>query len=135
MRPIRQTTFPPNGNCFAACIASLLELDIERGPNFAHLQEATGPFSTVRAANNWLQQFGFSILEVERPELGNLYFEFVENALLICSGPTMRGTHHAVIYRGNKLAHDPHPSGAGLERIDKAWLVFRNEPTPAEAPK
>src|SRR5690606_41102744 len=41
LRPIDQTTFGfPGGNCFSACIASLLELDIEQVPYFMEPEDA-----------------------------------------------------------------------------------------------
>jgi len=40
MRKVLQTIFePPKGNCFAACVASLLDLDLDDVPNFAALDE------------------------------------------------------------------------------------------------
>jgi hypothetical protein len=34
MKSVDQTTFGPNGNCFSACVASLLELPIDAVPFF-----------------------------------------------------------------------------------------------------
>lgn len=37
MKPVDQTTFGfPGGNCFSACIASLLEMPLDDVPYFMH---------------------------------------------------------------------------------------------------
>jgi hypothetical protein len=37
----------------------------------------------------------------------------------IACGPTVRGSHHAVVYSKGALAHDPHYSGDGLVSVDR----------------
>ena len=44
----------------------------------------------------------------------------------IACGPSPRGNpedpvYHSVIYSGGSLAHDPHPSGAGVLAVEWTW--------------
>ena len=51
VKPVYQTQFGmPNGNCFAACVASILELKIEDIPNFC----AIGDENWLQLASNWM---------------------------------------------------------------------------------
>ena len=53
MKPVDQTRFgSPDGNCFAACVASLLEIPLEEAPNLMNLDE------WYRAFEVWLRPRG-----------------------------------------------------------------------------
>lgn len=50
------------------------------------------------------------------------------DAYSIISGKTVRDTDHSVVYRGDRMVHDPHPSGAGLSSIGDACLFVALDP-------
>lgn len=107
MRPVDQTIFgAPNGNCFAACVASILELPLEDVPNFC---ARDGWFLALR---DWLKPHGLFPMAFD--DVNDETFEYIGDALSIVSGPAARGHLHACVYRGAELLHDPHPSRAGL---------------------
>ena len=61
MKPVYQTIFgKTNGNCFAACIASILEMDLEDVPHFCRGDNPEWMFDL----NEWLYQFGLGALTV-----------------------------------------------------------------------
>lgn len=115
MRPVDQTTFGvPGGNCFTACVASLLELPIDEVPYFMADDDWFPGFQ------QWLKRWGlwavgFAWDEKWRPD-----------GLCILSGVTVRHPTglHSVVARGDAIVHDPHPSRAGLvTRTDVILLV------------
>lgn len=122
MKPVIQNSFydevaGTRGNCMSACIASILELDINDVPNFA--QQATDrSLSMVSLIREWLRARDLGLVWIEcRPEGEVLEYSF--SALccyFIASGVSPRDPHiqHAVVAWGNDLVHDPHPEGGFL---------------------
>lgn len=112
MIPVDQTTFGVSrGNCFSACVASLLELPIADVPFFMGDEQWWSSF------NDWLRPRGFYALCVMLPA------EAHPPGLNILSGKSPRGPH-AVVAHGIDVIHDPHPSRAGLlTREDVIVLV------------
>lgn len=120
MKPVYQTTHGAGiGNCMAACIASILECDVESVPNFCarwHYWQA--------AMNDWLRgYFGLSLVTISWPP-SEMLTAFPRGGYVILSGKSPRfDCSHAVVGRirledGQAVVvHDPHPSGDGLETI------------------
>ena len=106
MRKIYQDIFEneiEDGNCLQACVASLLDLDLEEVPHFSSYGEL------------WYQKFvdwglkrGFYVLTIDSMPPPEVY--------AIMGGPSPRGgCSHAVISGpNNEIVHDPHPEGGGL---------------------
>jgi len=117
MIPIDQTIlssdFTTIGNCFQACIASILELPLESVPHFCAAENWFGPFAA------WLRQYGLEpVMIAAKNEVGNIFYG---NAYHIVSGIPPRTLpvgqlHSCVMYQG-RLVHDPHPSKMGLKTI------------------
>lgn len=144
MIPVDQTTFGDGsggkepGNCIAACIASLLGLPIDLVPNFA---AAGADGRWLRAANAWLLGFGFSYVDISwMDQEGKLLdtpqwvFEdwIAGTQYYIAGGPAERGLQHCVIMHGREreLAHDPHPSRAGLLAVNGVGFLVLHDPSP-----
>jgi len=143
MKPIFQTKFgAPGGNCFAACIASVFELDsAEDVPNFCY--DTPDGKDWMEAASNWCRErFGFGLFTVRAPE-GADYDEqarYMRNffarshAYMICGVKTTRGVLHAVIFRDGKLVHDPYPGGSAIVgRVVDFTVFFPIDPVAARA--
>ncbi len=111
MRPVDQCVIDPhNGDCFAACVASILDLSLDEVPNF--MEQPGDHWFTVALA--WLNDRGLTV-EVKRGK---------EGCAVVCtppgywigSGKSPRGDyHHAVVFRGDTMAYDPHPNREGLD--------------------
>lgn len=113
MRPVDQTTFGyPNGNCFPACLASLLHLSIEDVPHF-------GDDDWFDRFAAWLRPRGLYPVCVPKQD------DWRPAGFHILSGRSPRGDFmHAVVAFGAEIVHDPHPSRAGiLTREDTIHLV------------
>ena len=119
MKPVDQTTFgSPGGNCFSACVASLLEIPIEEVPYFMD-----GGAWFERFAE-WLRPRGYWPLCFKSSRDG-----WTPAGLHILSGKSPRelanpNALHSVVAHGGEIEHDPHPSRAGiLTRDDFVILV------------
>lgn len=133
MTPLHQTIFDfENGNCFATCIASILDLPLNLVPNFCAKGSDTFDVDGVREnwyrrAELWLAERGWSAVmfdwQANSPGL------ILPNAWAVISGKSPRNAekHHAVVGRvrsryfldsagpahqlSYELVHDPHPAG------------------------
>jgi hypothetical protein len=121
MIPVTQDVFGPNGNCMAACIASILELPLKEVPNFAeHNYKADG--SAWRNAMQFLYDRGLILVGHHMFEVGAKLpdFDALPEHLKNCGpyylqcGPAERGFEHCTVGWRGKVIHDPHPSRAGL---------------------
>lgn len=114
MIPVTQTiTEKGRGNCFAACIASLLHLECDEVPNFVVDYDENWLYE----CGEWLKQRGYSLL-VADPKA---QFWLATGVLCVASVKSKRfeGGRHAVVvelnYGDAKLIHDPHPSRDGYD--------------------
>lgn len=137
MKPVDQTTFgAKEGNCFAACLASVLELPIEKVPNFCVSSD------WQRLCNAWLAQFGLMFFEAHwsegaPPELWR-HPVIQPGQLWIATGPAERDgqkLHHAVVMRGARMVHDPNPRHGrnGIEKVLGVGFLIEIEPRSASA--
>ena len=126
MTPVMQSKLwtpdaPLRGNCNAACLASLLDIPLWMVPPF---EDMAGDLQSERR-NEWLiRLFGYSLERIHGHEAARLP-EFY-----IACGPSPRGDgriYHAVVYRAGVLAHDPHPSGAGILDVEWTWHLERTD--------
>lgn len=114
MIPVHQTILSEgDGNCVAACVASILELDIETVPNF--IMDERQPFSWDVWLNRWVAARGVTAHWTRRRP----------RWLSIGLGESWRGTDHAVVMRNGKTIHDPNPTvRPGLRSVDE-YIVLR----------
>jgi len=120
MKPVKQTVFgAPLGNCFAACVASLLEMSIDEMPSLE-----TGHFTTIW--NDWFRQRGIGMADVKAGS--GAYFP----GYCIASGKSPRGgltpsgrpIIHAVICKDMNLVYDPHPDGGFLDGTPTEYTLL-----------
>jgi hypothetical protein len=139
MIPVFQTITGPLGNCFAACVASMLEKPIE---DVAHLFPTPGmeaqPDGVGENVELWcqhmqegLKRFGLCMVEIpwqrHWPASG-----LPDGSLHILGCRSGRGIGHAVIgrvaYDGREmsftLAHDPHPEGWADNAMENVQCVI-----------
>ena len=113
MKPVIQTKFPQRGNCFAACIASILELDVVEVPAFEDVSPT--PFIP---AKQWLHDRGLTLTHSIPP--------YSPAGYAIAVGPSPRNPNmqHAVVTLEGEIVHDPHPDGQGLTSISRYFGVI-----------
>jgi hypothetical protein len=115
--PITQSRVGENGNCLAAALASVLEIPIEDLPEFTD-------DGWQGELNSWLAPRSLCYLEfpVHDQERWRSYYLRHAGFHLLC-GPSERGLYHAVVARAGKIVHDPHPSRAGLQKVEQAGFL------------
>lgn len=129
MRPVMQTRgYDPEapagqqrGNCWTACIASLLELPIEDVPDFVQI-EVDGGDSWWDQTVQFLTDRGHQLTWVHPGAPGDGFY--IQTGLSPRS-PAVDGkdVYHAVIYQWGELVHDPHPDQTGLLTTAEAYGV------------
>ena len=101
------------GNCFQACLASLLEIPLESA--FDCMQYSTGrdgiPVEEqpwYAAFNEWLIKFGLASIYLQDypSQLTALNGYYI---VAVKSNTLKNGENHCVIINKGKLAHDPNP--------------------------
>lgn len=115
MTPTKQTILGSKGNCFAACIATILDCCIADVPDLNAYEESD---EWMRVLNKWLRHKGLSYFEVRVAKedmtdffVGGDYFHTI-------IGPTSRSAtiQHCVVGRRGKMVFDPHPTALELLR-------------------
>lgn len=111
MKRVKQTAFGrPHGNCFEACLASILELDLDDVPR--HTDN-----DWLEKINQWLR-WHFSLqLMVQSP------YYAPPNAYIIANGSNQRDRPHSVVMQNGLLVHDPNPDNGGLSDVNNV-LIF-----------
>lgn len=129
MRPQRQTVFSPTeGDCMAACLATLLEVDLVDIPNFCALYPADRWYCEMV---EWLRGRGYGVVSFETDRPPSTYFVGLPvDAVYIAGGRSPRhpGKHAVLIDGSGALVFDPHPSDAGILSLDSFDVVFKVMP-------
>lgn len=127
MKPVYQEIIDAGiGDCFSACLASLLELPLEAVPKFR--RDDPAPNDMMRAARKWLaENFGLSIVTIQMAkELRTGEDIRIVGAWpgtpCIAGGvsPNLPDCFHAVCGEIDehgmnfRMTHDPNPSGKGI---------------------
>lgn len=118
MKRVFQTVLEEGaGNCMAACVASLLEVDIEDVPNF---RTTSDPWKSLQ---DWLGLRGLCAIQVQA--IPGLVREMPPVHCIVSGrSPRHKGLHAVVGLNsddGIRVIHDPNPNGDGslrtLERV------------------
>lgn len=128
MKPVIQTVYGESkGNCMSACIASLLELEIDEVPCFVRDYQN----KWYEAMQEWLGKKGIMLLRICLPKEYNtgedIRFDPLPDCLCMATGQSPRGKFgHTVVGRVDKgfnfeMLHDPHPQNAGI--VGMPWRL------------
>lgn len=127
MTPVKQDKFTPpdhssKGNCFDACVASIMDLPLAEVPPFT--QMGTNWFASF---HKFAHEHGFELYGTGREATHGPIAEYEGvDGYVIVNGTSPRPwvkDGHAVIYKNGKLVHDPHPSNDGILSIE-GWLLL-----------
>lgn len=115
-----------NGNCFAACLASFLELPLKVIPRFQDLPKDS----------NWFLTF-HQLLGSQEYILDGISYVTPPEGYCIASGPIAEGIgEHTCIYFNGKLFHDPNPNGKGLKSVSHYLIIKKiKKEEPKESPE
>jgi hypothetical protein len=130
MIPVYQDKFgKPEGNCFAACVASILELSLHDIRGWASAYTAFCTRIEKGEAEEEDESWWLTFQEFLDP-LGYhaVWFADPWNAPVgwaIAQGHGPRGLDHSVIVNSGELVHDPHPKNGGLIKIEGYVVIHR----------
>jgi hypothetical protein len=141
MKPVMQTIFPTEekpmqGNCFAACIASILEISIEDVPDFC-----AKPGDWATACNEWLANFGLALLSVKAETEPFPMFPLPAGVWCLPYGITDRHPTrlHSIVGRSRgglsdgrfdiEYVHDPFPGGNKIQKLKGVDFLIPIDPS------
>jgi hypothetical protein len=127
-----------NGNCYAAAIASLLELPLTEVPNVEVFFQIEGSYWN-EVMLTFINSKGWDLCSDDRykvfhPELARAIRSqdertdeeyradlrlMLEDNYYLVSGPSVRGVNHITIYKAGELIHDPHPTKEGILALEQ----------------
>jgi len=99
-----------SGDCWKACIASILEFPYEAVPDF---QNGPSEVEIQLDVHAWARHYGIWVYRWDTPE------ELFPRGYSIAIGPSPRfkSTNHCCVALDGKVVFDPHPDKTGLESI------------------
>ena len=127
MKPVFQQLIDAgHGDCFSACLASLLEIPLEAVPKFR--RDNPAPNDMMKEARKWLaENFGLSIVTIQmekelRTGADLRIIGATPGTPLLAGGqsPNVEGCQHCVVGEIDehgmnfRMTHDPNPSGKGI---------------------
>lgn len=121
MKPVDQTRDGETGNCYAAALASLLEVPLEVMPDIVaetmHGHNWHGYINTYLSRHH--QLMAISIDQRLVPCIRPVGWHLISGV-----SPRNPDHAHAVVGCGGAILHDPHPSRAGVSKVyDYTFLV------------
>lgn len=128
MKAVAQTIFTaPGGNCFQACVASVLELDLYQVPHF--FGDVTDPTSNW-TQKHWEELRSFaasqglcvSWIDPQRePDYARALESIGAHYVAFGDSPSFPGVGHCVVMKSGIIVHDP-AMGCGLDSFP--WLLI-----------
>jgi hypothetical protein len=103
-----------NGNCFAACLATLTDRPLWMVPPF---DQMFGRNDWRVRVDQWLETLGLRIVRTSGHDAAAMPEFYIAN------GKSPRGVYHSVIYSGGAMVHDPHFSDAGIAEVEWTWHI------------
>ena len=123
-----------NGDCWSACLASLLGIPITDVPA-ALCDDKGGSSDQTWATQTWLAARGLDVSwrDFTNPECPALPMGVLgETVVLVGPSPRSKFMQHAVLGaiesaadRRFTVVHDPHPSRLGILSLSQAWWLVR----------
>ena len=127
MKPVLQSRFggpdkpgAEQGNCYAAALASILELPLEKLD--IPIDDAWSDAEWDKAFTKHVESLGLGLTLVNMPASTALWLHGI---YYLATGQSYHGDWaHCVVYRNGKLVHDPNPTGKGLDGPVKLVTVL-----------
>lgn len=116
MIPVQQTKFGyPGGNCLAACLASIFEVDIDSVPDFGD-------------GSGWYDKFEQYMMEAHDLQPIDIEYPSCHTPIgyHIINGESPRGDYlHAVVGKDGEPVFDPHPDDTEVVKITSLTLFLK----------
>lgn len=126
MKPIFQRDQTIEGDCLAACIASLMEVELDEIPDFTKYED-----DWFNGMQLWFEKRGLCVLNIALPAT-QPWYAMPGNPWAIFVGLSEAGVPHSVVGRceGDRFAivHDPHPNQRGVDKVDSVIFIVPLDP-------
>ncbi len=131
VKPVYQTKFgKPDGNCFIACVASILECSIDDFPDLCEAERVGQNW--IMALNDALRPLGWGVTHIPASEENPAMVYIPKGCHFIASGDGRGGLLHSVVYQQKDddveavMVHDPiGPRHLGLKKVTGFQLVVK----------
>jgi hypothetical protein len=123
MKKLNQTKYGEEGNCFAACIASLFEVEIADIPFLADYKNWDEYLSVLNSILR--NKFEVILLHGEFKDWEDYLKENYIDSYYIVSGDSNKGLEHAVIYKNGELFHNPNNLGTEIINIKHVYVFLK----------
>lgn len=122
MNPTNQTIFElGKGNCFAACLASILEMPIK---DVIHFPAGECPLWRD-IVNDWLENKGMFFIDIAlNGDMRDNQIKYWGYHIIMGESPRSEDIRHAVVGYQGKIVFDPHPSRDGLRGTDFTYGIL-----------
>lgn len=101
------------GNCFASCIACIMDIPLNQVPNVEELFFIDGGY-WWEVMLTWLTAKGWELTGVNMDYINSV--SIPNGDYYLVTGKSPRGDfNHICIYQHGRLFHDTHPDGTGIE--------------------
>ena len=120
MIPIQQTRTGKGGNCFQACVASLLEMPLSDVPDFCNLY----PKDWFLQFGSWLKPRGMSAIMIKYDDKADLAEVLKDQYVLAGGKSAVRDIPHEVVWMNGEVMWDPAPEQKGLEGRPDDFIVI-----------
>mgnify|MGYP001592315282 FL=1 len=112
------------GNCFQACLASILEIPLEDAFDCCPFDTPTDEKRLERhpwwvAFNEWLSQFGLGSIWLEFKPTPPTITQLLGYHLAEVKSHTLKSGNHCVVIHDGELVHDPNPKS----KVDSDDLI------------
>jgi hypothetical protein len=130
MKYIKQTKIHSEtvkGNCMAACLASVLDLEIGDVPQF---EEISNPDHWNLELIKWLDSIGYYInaeYVFKYTDGDKKVYEMPEGLLVVAGKSPRFDLLHCVVYENGGMIHDPHPDNTGILDVLDYWQLYKKE--------
>ena len=120
MIPVTQTRTGADGNCFAACLASILEIPLRSVPDFGDGDDF------LEQAADFLAKHGLYYVQIPPNDAAFAAMCGAGDIFHTIEGTSPRGGQHAVVGLNGEMVWDPHPedgTGRGLVSVECFGLL------------
>jgi hypothetical protein len=118
MKPVYQTKFAkPDGNCHAACLASIFEIPLESIPSWG-----CSSFWYDHFKKWMIENFDLQPIDIEIESFESIMWK--PHGYHIINGPSVNGDFwHSVVGLNGEIVHDPFPEMPALKE-PKTYTIF-----------
>jgi len=125
MKPVDQTRFgKPDGNCFIAAMASILEVNLADIPD-VYCDEDRWPDCAERLLE-WLDKHDLDFMYLDIKDFPKDFYW--PKGYHLMGGPGPRGPGHMVVGLDGVMVHDPHPSREGILSVEDYTFFIAKQP-------